>query len=774
MSKTYGRPTGSNQRQAIRGFRVAAVVLLSVAATCCAAASTHVASASPTSISFGQVNVGASANATVTLTNTGTGTLILQGSSLSDSADFSATSWSTRSLLPGQTATLTLTFTPHAAASYAASLTVLSNASTEPTVSLTGTGVSSTTTPVGVTVSPSSASITDGQTQGLSATVSGTTTTGVAWSIAGIGSLSPSGNSATYTAPSSGTGTATVTATSVADPTKSASSTITVSSASSISVSITPTSATVQAGSGQTQAFTAAVSGTTTTGVTWSMSGIGSISYSGNTAVYTPPTTGSGTATVTATSVADPTKSASASVTVTAPSTSVSVSVSPSSATVQAFTSQQFTASVSGTTNTAVTWLVNGVVGGSSTTGSISPAGLYTAPACPSTSSVTITAQSVYDSTAKGNATAGLTSTTPSNYHFVATTGSDSNDGSGCHPWVTIQHAANVVNAGDTVFVGDGTYVETPNFTRGGTSSSRVTFRSLNKWGAKISPTITQLGNAGDIAVDVNAAYITVQDFDIAGVNPNTSNGSHGIKCQSNANNCNIIGNHVHDWGVDSTCPSGAAVQSAADNDMIVGNYINHNGPPSTTTFSCATMQAIYINGGNNGYIQNNLIIDCPMCAGIQFYGAAPNGWTITNNTLANIGGTQGDGAGYTISCYTTGATCGGNKFNNNILYNIGGFCLMEHGGGTFLNNNTYYNNLVYNCNGGMYWVNGSANYTGTVTSPPQFVNYTGTISGDYHLQSTSPAINTGTSSGAPSFDYDGYSRPYGGYYDIGGYEWHP
>ena len=51
----------------------------------------------------------------------------------------------------------------------------------------------------------------------------------------------------------------------------------------------------------------------------------------------------------------------------------------------------QFGAAVTGTTNTAVTWQVNGITGGSTTTGTISTAGLYTAPATlPSPASVTV------------------------------------------------------------------------------------------------------------------------------------------------------------------------------------------------------------------------------------------------------------------------------------------------------------------------------------------------------------------------------------------------
>lgn len=355
--------------------------------------------------------------------------------------------------------------------------------------------------------------------------------------------------------------------------------------------------------------------------------------------------------------------------------------------------------------------------------------------------------------------------------YYVAPGGSDTNDGSACHPWATLQHAADKIGPGDTVIAEDGTYVEAINLERGGSSAARVTFLSQTKWGAKITPTLAQMSAHGEIAVNVNAPYVTLQGFDVGGVNPTSATGAHGIKCQANANNCIIAGNHVHDIGVGTVCPSGAAIQSAADTAVITANYVNHNGPPAIAGFACPNMQAIYINGGNGGVIQNNVIVDCVQCAGIQFWGATPDGWTVTNNTLANVGGGMGSGCGFTISCFPPG-NCGNNKVNNNIFYNIGGFCLKESGQGTFAASNTYYNNLVNNCDG-MHWVNGNTNYTATVTSPPQFVNYTGDASGDYHLLPTSPAINRGTYLGAPNVDYDGVPRPQGAAVDIGAYQ-HP
>src|SRR5690242_424240 len=58
----------------------------------------------------------------------------------------------------------------------------------------------------------------------------------------------------------------------------------------------------------------------------------------------------------------------------------VTVSVAGSSSSVMTFGKVTFTATVTGTSNTAVNWQVNGVTGGSATTGAISSSGVFTAP----------------------------------------------------------------------------------------------------------------------------------------------------------------------------------------------------------------------------------------------------------------------------------------------------------------------------------------------------------------------------------------------------------
>lgn len=159
------------------------------------------------------------------------------------------------------------------------------------------------TAPVAVTISPTSVTLPSGGTQPFIATVTGTSNTNVTWA-ATCGTINSGG---LYTAPTT-TGSCKVTATSVADTTKSASATVTMANGS-VSVAISPT--TVNLAPAGTQQFTATVTGSSNTTVTWATT-CGTVSSSG---FYTAPTT-TGSCKVTTTSVADTTKSATATVTV--------------------------------------------------------------------------------------------------------------------------------------------------------------------------------------------------------------------------------------------------------------------------------------------------------------------------------------------------------------------------------------------------------------------------------------------------------------------------
>ena len=330
--------------------------------------------------------------------------------------------------------------------------TAPATAPTPATVSLTATSVAdnskaaaatitvtSTAPPaaIAVAVSPAAVSVQTGHTQSITATVQNDTQNkGVNWTLggagcsgAGCGSLSAtssaSGAAITYTAPATAPTPATVslTATSVADNSKAAAATFTVTSAAppaAIVIAVNPTVASVQTGG--TQNITATVQNDAQNkGVNWTLSGAGcsgaacgtlstSSSASGAAINYTAPSTAPTPAavTATATSVADGTKNASATITITAPSTgSVTVSVAPVRAALTTGQTQNFTATVGGSSVTTVHWEVDSVPGGNADVGKISASGVYSAAKRPGTH--TVAARSDADSTVSASASVAVT-----------------------------------------------------------------------------------------------------------------------------------------------------------------------------------------------------------------------------------------------------------------------------------------------------------------------------------------------------------------------------
>ena len=171
---------------------------------------------------------------------------------------------------------------------------------------------------------------------------------------------------------------------------------------SSWTLPISPLAVTVSGAStitiGQTAQYAASVGasgrGSTNQSVTWMVNGVsggnattGTISSTG---LYTPPSTAPSSAvSITAVSVLSSTATGSASVTV----VPISVAVSGPADVLYGLTGQ-YSAVVTGTSSQAVTWMVNGVAGGSTAQGTISATGLYTAPASAPPTPVTIGAQS--------------------------------------------------------------------------------------------------------------------------------------------------------------------------------------------------------------------------------------------------------------------------------------------------------------------------------------------------------------------------------------------
>jgi hypothetical protein len=250
------------------------------------------------------------------------------------------------------------------------------------------------TDPIAVTLTPSSASIALGATQTFTATITGATSNAaLLWYVNGVqngnsaqGTLTACTTSAPltckYTAPPvdvPSPNPAVIKVASSADPGKNKTANLTVTDP--IAVTLTPSSASI-ALSG-TQTFTATITGATSNAaLLWYVNGVqnGSSTQGTLTACttsapltckYTAPSVNVPTpnpAVIKVASSADPGKNKTANLTVT---DSIAVGLSPSSASLAPSGTQVFTATITGTTNTALNWYVNGVKNGNSTQGTL-------------------------------------------------------------------------------------------------------------------------------------------------------------------------------------------------------------------------------------------------------------------------------------------------------------------------------------------------------------------------------------------------------------------
>jgi hypothetical protein len=169
-----------------------------------------------------------------------------------------------------------------------------------------------------------------------------------------------------------------------------------------ITVAVSPLSASLNAAG--TQQFTATVTGTTSTAVTWSCTGTGCGTIDA-TGLYTAPSRvpDSGTVAVKATLQSDSTKAGSATVT----HVPVKVTVGEKSVTLVGGDSHQLSASVTGSSNKAVTWTLDAC--STDNCGSVDASGMYSAPNAVSWNGYgLVTATSVADPTKSDTVTVNL------------------------------------------------------------------------------------------------------------------------------------------------------------------------------------------------------------------------------------------------------------------------------------------------------------------------------------------------------------------------------
>src|SRR3989441_596577 len=345
--------------------------------------------------------------------------------------------------------------------------------------------------------------------------------------------------------------------------------------------------------------------------------------------------------------------------------------------------------------------------------------------------------------------------------YYVAPAGSDANPCTAAAACYTLQRVSQLMNPGDNAHVAAGNYTwsySANRVTKSGTATALLTYISDTKWGAKIyGSDCSPITNDGD--------YVQIINFDVTG------SCNQGIT--TNGNYSKIIGNRVHD--MPGTALTGAIVGACCDYTItgiqIIGNVVDNIGPWGQVNKT----HGIYV-AGPYAVVENNIVTRAASAC-IQTYHGATR-LTIVNNVVANCGryGIQisGDPA-ITSNDYTT--------VDNNIVVNVNGYGIWESTSGAIGTHNVYNNNIVYNNATNVSLVNGTQSGTLTLSSTQfsaLFVNYTGDMTGDYHLQSGAMAIDRGSTLCAagvvlcvPLLDFAGIARPQGAAYDIGAYEWH-
>ncbi len=416
--------------------------------------------------------------------------------------------------------------------------------------------------------------------------------------------------------------------------------------------------------------------------------------------------------------------------------------------------------------------------------------------------------------------------------YYVAKNGNDNNLGTELSPWLTIQKAANTAKAGDTVYVKAGTYIEQVNFPNSGTAGNYITFQNYSTDTVILKPPVKEytswsntipVHHSGHFEI-IGESYIIIKGFNFLGNGGNAKPDAE-ITIEQGANNIIIDGNIFDDiWSsavLAGYFASGGNHYGAWD-IVFTNNYVrrpNNGGWVELMSYDNVNRPIIshnefvyqaygecldYKEGTENGIISYNRISNCynpimgwtgGLSAGIYVdgYRKGVNNISVFNNIVE-----KADYIG-------VGSECGGLaqniKFYNNILiggyqgYSVHNFVNSKCTGQTakYYNIN-FINNIAYNTvipfriqksqsdiivRNNIKAGTGSNSIATGVTvdhnswnlgiTDPKFVN---AIAYDFHLQSSSSAIDSGSSVSAPSTDFDGNIRPKRGGYDIGAFEY--
>jgi hypothetical protein len=250
-----------------------------------------------------------------------------------------------------------------------------------------------------------------------------------------------------------------------------------------------------------------------------------------------------------------------------------------------------------------------------------------------------------------------LAAQTTATTRYVSTTGNDSNLGTIGAPWLTIQHAANSVSAGATVYVFGGVYNESVNFPSSGTASAPITFESFPGETAVIDGTgVPVKGTQGLINIVGNRSYITIKGFEIRHYTTSSENDvPSGVWITGSGTGVQILNNQVHNITTKAEANGNAFGISVYGSSKTPITQLVISG---NEVYDLRTGESESVNvDGNVTYfkITNNLVHDNDNIGidAIGYEGVGPVGYDeamygeISGNTVYNISGITNPGEGY-------------------------------------------------------------------------------------------------------------------------------
>jgi hypothetical protein len=156
----------------------------------------------------------------------------------------------------------------------------------------------------------------------------------------------------------------------------------------------------------------------------------------------------------------------------------------------------------------------------------------------------------------------------PAQMRYVMKTGKDTNPGTQAQPFLTIAKAVSVMNPGDTILVGAGTYNDVLNIQRSGTPGRKITIRPMD--GQSVVITGTTSGYVYVWSLN-GCSYVRIEGFEFANCSAYAAVGQIGA-----AHHNEIVGNHIHDCSNAAIIVEGPTT-ALASMLLVQGNYIHDN-----------------------------------------------------------------------------------------------------------------------------------------------------------------------------------------------------